>query len=78
MKSLRLILALSFANLLALSVAHAGDDKPKSKPDEKPCAKAECGKKEKDDKSNCAVESKSGCCDTGDKVKSDKPEEAKK
>ena len=77
MKSLRLIIALSFASLLALSVAHAGDDKSKDKPADKACAKTECCQKEKADKANCGTEGKS-CSDTGDKAKSEKPEEAKK
>lgn len=70
MKSLRLILALSFASLLVLSVARAGDDKA--------CGKMECcSKKGKDGKSSCATEGKSCCCDTGDQAKSGKQEEKK-
>lgn len=78
MKSLRLILALSFASLLVLSVARAGDDKSDGKPDEKSCDKMECcSKKDKDGRSSCATEDKSCCCDTGDKAKSGKQEEKK-
>lgn len=77
MKSLRLILALSFASLLALSFAHAGDDKAKDKPADKACAKTECGRQEKTDKADCGTEGKS-CSYTGDKAKSEKAEETKR
>lgn len=78
MKSLRFLLALSFASLLALTVARAGDDKAKGKHEEKSCDKMECcSKKDKDGKSSCATEGKSCCCDNGDKAKSDKHEEKK-
>lgn len=78
MKSLRLILALSFASLLVLSGARAGDDKANGKHDEKSCEKMECcSKKDKDGKPSCATEGKSCCCDTGDKAKPEKHEEKK-
>lgn len=78
MKSHRLILALSFASLLALSVARAGDDKAGGKSGEKSCDKMECcSRKDKDGRSSCATEGKSCCCDTGDKAKSEKHEEKK-
>lgn len=56
MKSLRLLFALSFANLLAFAVAQA-DDKANSKPEDKSCGKVECcNKKDKEkDKDDCGT-----------------------
>lgn len=59
MKHLRVILALSFANLLALAVAHA-DDKAKSKPEDKSCGTAECCSKKQKEGKDCSKE-KDGC-----------------
>ena len=75
MKSLRLLLALAFAGVFALSVAQAGSDKGECKDAEKCCA---C-EKDKDGK-ECGKDKE--CCCAGDKEdkgeKKDAPAEAPK
>lgn len=77
MKSLRFLLALGFATILASAVVRA-DDKAKEPAKEKECHEmACCKKKDKDGKASCATEGHACCCDTGDKAKDEKAEPKK-